>query len=80
MAAPYVIGTQGNYGHEWWHGDIAEILVYDRALSGSEREQVWDYLAARYGLADQPPADPQRLALASLCQVLLNTNEFIYID
>ena len=27
-----------------------------------------------------PPADPDQLALASLCHVLLNTNEFIYVD
>jgi hypothetical protein len=39
------------------------------------------YLMSRYGLvksAEQP--DPAQLALASLCQVLLNMNEFLYVD
>ena len=29
---------------------------------------------------DHPSLSPQALALASLCHVLLNSNEFIYID
>lgn len=77
LHGPYVIGTQGNYGTEWWHGDIAEILVYDRALPPAERESVWSYLEQRYGLQHR---DAKRLALESLCHVLLNTNEFIYVD
>ena len=81
LSAPYVIGTQGNHNNEWWHGDIAEILVYDRALDETERETVWRYLAARYGIKLQLRQDDlQLLALASLCHVLLNTNEFIYVD
>ncbi|MCA9173399.1 MAG: DUF1549 domain-containing protein [Planctomycetales bacterium] len=80
LGAPYVIGTQGNYGSEWWNGDLAELLVYDRALGAEDRDAVWKYLERRYGLATQSPPDPQLLALASLCHVLLNTNEFIYVD
>ena len=79
--SPYVIGTQGNINGEYWHGDIAELLVFDRALPQSEREQVWGYLASRYGIQITPSRpDPQHLALASLCHVLLNTNEFIFVD
>ena len=55
-------------------------LVYDRALGAEDRDAVWKYLERRYGLATQSPPDPQLLALASLCHVLLNTNEFIYVD
>ena len=81
LNSPYVIGTQGNINGEYWHGDIAELLVFDRALPQSEREQVWGYLASRYGIQITPTQpDPQRLALASLCHVLLNTNEFIFVD
>ena len=81
LNSPYVIGTQGNINGEYWHGDIAEVLLYGRALRPREREQVWTYLAARYGIAiDRPQQDPQRLALASLCHVLLNTNEFMFVD
>ena len=86
----WVIGQQGNIDGEYWHGDIAEILVYDRALSVEELQQVWSVLLNRYGLpthvkktkdiVEQPPVNPQLLALASLCHVLLNSNEFIYVD
>ena len=81
VAGPYVIGVQGNYGTEYWNGDIAELLLFSRALSEPEREAVWSYLAKRYGLQLGAPAqDPQHLALASLCHVLMNTNEFLYLD
>ena len=77
---PYVIGTQGNYGHEYWQGDIAEILIFTRALDEDECDQVWNYLARRYGIEIELPIEAEQLALATLCQVLLNTNEFIYVD
>ena len=32
----------------WFHGDIAEILVYNHALSDSEREQVEQYLGEKW--------------------------------
>jgi len=78
--APYVIGTQGSLGGEDWHGDIAELLVYGRALSETECETVWSYLASRYSLVVREPLGNRQLALASLCHVLLSTNEFIYVD
>jgi hypothetical protein len=84
-----VIGQQGNINGEFWHGDIAEVIVYDRALAGDELQDVWNYLRARYDL--QPVEntssisptvsdDPEYLALVSLCHVLLNSNEFLYVD
>lgn len=81
VASPWVIGTQGNINGEFWHGDISEILVYNRRLTEPELRQVWGYLSNKYGI--QLRADlssPDRLALTSLCHVLLNTNEFIYVD
>ena len=81
VAGPYVIGVQGNYGTEYWNGDIAELILFTRALSETEREAVWNYLANRYQLKlEAQPDAPQHLALASLCHVLMNTNEFLYID
>jgi hypothetical protein len=78
LAGPYVIGQQGNIGGEFWNGDLLELRVYNRALSDAEREQVWDELNDRYGVAPRPA--PVDAALVSLCHVLLNTNEFIYVD
>jgi hypothetical protein len=82
LKAPYVIGRQGSLNGEYWNGDIAEILVYNRALSDDERKQVTRYLMQRYGLEykSEPPPDANVLALASLCHVLLNANEFIFVD
>jgi hypothetical protein len=31
-----------------WHGDLAELIIYNRSLSASERQQVEDYLNSRY--------------------------------
>ncbi len=40
----------------WFEGEIAEVLLYDRALSSAERGEVLDYLAAKYQLSR--PTDP----------------------
>jgi len=89
LDTPWVIGQQGNIDGEYWHGLIAEILVYDRALIDKERQQVWSHLLDRYQLPsfvkvptepEPEAASPSTLALASLCHVLLNSNEFIYVD
>lgn len=81
LRGPYVIGQQGNINGEFWHGDIAELIVYDRPLAGGELRQLWDYIEGRYRLAPPPPAPPAQLpALQSLARVLLNSNEFIYVD
>jgi hypothetical protein len=37
-------------GQAGWWGDLAELVVYDRALTAEERRAVEDYLNARYGL------------------------------
>ncbi len=85
LDTPWVVGTQGNYGSEFWRGEIAEIVVFDRALSDAESAAVRSELTSRYRLdprsrPPEPPADPAHLALASLCHVLLSANEFIYVD
>ena len=33
-----------------WNGDLAELIIYDRALLDSERLAVEDYLNAKYGI------------------------------
>jgi hypothetical protein len=78
LSPPYVIGQQGNIMGEYWKGDIFEILVYDRALSRQEIEQVWDVLNRRYGTTLRPTLVNRNLA--SLCLMLFNANEFVYRD
>ena len=43
-------------GNANWIGDIAEIIIYDSALSTSERQQVEGYLAWKWGLVSNLPA------------------------
>jgi Concanavalin A-like lectin/glucanases superfamily len=45
-AATGVIG--GGHGGSFFTGNIGEILIYDRALTDSEREQVEHYLTMKY--------------------------------
>jgi hypothetical protein len=48
------IGTRGDFFTKL-QGDLAELVIYDRALSAEERAQVVDYLATRYDIQNQPP-------------------------
>ena len=82
LLQPYTIGTQGTINGEYWQGDIAELIVINRALNQTEQAGVWRHLAERYGFVTEsdPINDPVHLALASLCHVLLNANEFVYLD
>ena len=47
------IGNTGTVFSEFWDGDLAEFIVYSRALSDGERKQVEQYLAKKYGIAIQ---------------------------
>ncbi|HLJ55511.1 MAG TPA: DUF1549 domain-containing protein [Chthonomonadaceae bacterium] len=78
LEGPYVIGQQGNIDGEYWNGDILELRVYNRALTDEERDGIWDELNARYDIAPRPRPVPP--GLVSLCHVLLNANEFVYVD
>ena len=107
----WVIGKQGNHKNEFWKGLIAEVRVYNRALSPIERKHVEAKLSDRYAItlfddgtsasqisasrsiakAEDSPTmqttvtpvfagDAEKLAMASLCLVLMNSNEFLYVD
>lgn len=46
---PLLIGTRGDQFTRMM-GDIAEIVIYNRGLTESERNQIHDYLRKKYGL------------------------------
>ena len=76
---------QGNINGEFWKGSVAEIRVYERVLTDRERRSVETHLAEHYGILlnsgkTAPRVDRQTLTLASLCHVLMNSNEFLFID
>ena len=57
---PLLSNTNSALGHfrvskaYWFRGDLAEIVVYDRALNDAEMLEVGNYLATRYGFAGTP--------------------------
>lgn len=52
LTTAYYIGKQGSYsGGEYWMGDIAEIIVYDGALSASDGNVILNYLAGKYNIS-----------------------------
>lgn len=58
----YIGGTGPSYS-EFWNGDVAEVIVYNRHLTEDERKQIEDYLAKKYaitmtrGAIATPPTD-----------------------
>lgn len=53
-AAGYEVGSRNSELGRYLVGDVAEVLVYDRALNASERAAVNDYLWAKWGLPPRP--------------------------
>lgn len=56
FTAPLTVGRQAkdenltNDGGRYFRGDIAEIIVYDANINGTDRTKVESYLALKYGL------------------------------
>ncbi len=51
----YKLGAHGLGGNQFLTGDLAEVLVYDRALSREERQAVEAYLGGKWGLPTGGP-------------------------
>jgi len=88
LGTSWVIGQQGNINGEYWHGDIAELYVFDGPLTSGELNTLWSDLITKYNLpevvgrssAPVRNTSAEHRSLASLCHVLLNSNEFLYVD
>jgi len=46
----FMIGDNG-VNNRFWDGDIAEVIVYDRALNTSGHAEIYSYLRSKYNLA-----------------------------
>lgn len=62
LSGAWVIGAQGDTGGEYWNGQIAALIIYDRELDAAERSQVIDYLGQKY-LGTPPVPEPGSWAL-----------------
>ena len=47
----YAIGARNALGNGWWKGDLAEVIVYNRAQDSLDRFAVETYLSIRYGIS-----------------------------
>lgn len=47
-AAALTIGANSGGGSAWWPGDIAELIVFNAALSDANRQAMTDYLYAKW--------------------------------
>jgi hypothetical protein len=80
-AGPYVIGQQGNIDGEYFQGDIAMLRLYREQLDDDKLQAIMAPWLDQLKLRQAPSAPNARLlALASLAQVLVSSNEFLYID
>jgi hypothetical protein len=52
----YGIGNQANPSGEYWIGSIGEVLIYNVALSDTNRQLIESYLAQKWGLVAFLPA------------------------
>jgi len=57
-SANAVIGNLSGSATEWWSGSIAEIIMFNTALSNATRSQVEAYLALKYGFTLGTSASP----------------------
>jgi len=54
----YGIGNQANPTTEYWNGYIGEVIIYNSALSTSQRQQVEAYLSWKWGFVTGTPSLP----------------------
>ena len=60
------VGTLGlGYGNTPFAGDIAEVLVYNRALSDAERQSLDAYLMSKYALSTSAQTNPPVVSLTA---------------
>lgn len=80
-AGPYVIGQQGNIDGEYFAGDLALLRLYQTNIDDDTMQSIMEPWLDRLKLRQPAPQPNARLlALASLAQVLVSSNEFLYID
>jgi len=61
VTSPFWIGVHAYFGNMQFHGDLAEIIVYDHALSSAELTQCNTALMRKYGLTGANPLPPDGL-------------------
>ncbi len=60
------------YGESFFAGNIAEVLVFSRVLTPSERTMINTYLNGKYGLVSTVPATPTNLVATAISQTQIS--------
>ena len=69
----------GGLSFAFWKGDIAEVIIYERALSEAELGGVLDYLAGRYKMSRAAPPVNALVDISGL-KVWLRSDACVYND
>jgi hypothetical protein len=75
-ATASLLGTTFGGSSEFWWGDLAEVIIYDRALTSAERSRVDGYLTAKYGIGGKavtPSVSPNGGLFANEVEVSIST-------
>ncbi len=60
------LGVTEGYPTLYFNGDVAEVMVFNRGLTASERVTVSEYLNGKYGLVPAIPATPTNLVATAI--------------
>ncbi|RIK83999.1 MAG: hypothetical protein DCC68_02270 [Planctomycetota bacterium] len=60
-SAQFALGSRISGWSEGYLGDIAEVIIFDQALSDADRMSVEGYLSNRYGISFMPPSGTHSL-------------------
>jgi hypothetical protein len=75
------VGSAPSAGSEFWIGDIAELAVYDNAVSTTDRLNLWAYFQAKYAPpAGTPLLNPTFLIRRGLWRPIVSSVESVTAD
>lgn len=80
-SAGFTIGSREDIppGGQNWHGELSEILIYNRALSPEELNAAGSYLATKYALTTAYPMKPQAAGPETAAVVRELVIDFYYV-
>jgi hypothetical protein len=66
------LGTSGGASDNHFVGNMAEVMVFDRALTVTERNAVGGYMNSRYNIVSSLPSSPSNLVASALSPTSMN--------
>ena len=69
-----------DYTSRYYKGELAEVMVYNRALSDADRRAMENYLMAKWGIASSSVVSRTEGALSSAAQVQIESNATLVLN